>query len=96
MFRLTFMPFAPGHSVNQYSSRFILPLSKIIFRSFPDISEENQLIIVTVCAKRNPILSEVEFYKYWILKHGPLLTQWLQIHNCVEYVQVDFVNDFWI
>jgi hypothetical protein len=47
-----------------------------------------QLIRVTVCAKRNPKLSEDEFSEHWTHKHGPLITSWLQRHNCVKYIQV--------
>jgi hypothetical protein len=39
-----------------------------------------QLIRVTVCAKRNPKLSENEFNEHW--------SSWLQRHNCVKYIQV--------
>jgi hypothetical protein len=48
----------------------------------------DQLIRITVCAKRNPNLSEEEFNNHWANKHGPLITQWLRTHGCVKYVQV--------
>ncbi|KAF2030956.1 hypothetical protein EK21DRAFT_64200 [Setomelanomma holmii] len=47
----------------------------------------DQLIRVTVCAKRNPKLTEDEFNDHWANRHGPLITSWLQKHNCVRYVQ---------
>jgi hypothetical protein len=48
----------------------------------------NQLIRVTVCAKRNAKLTEDEFNNHWANKHAPLITDWLQRHGCVKYVQV--------
>jgi len=57
------------------------------FRTSSGMSNE-QLIRITVCAKRNPKLSEDEFNDHWANKHGPLITSWLQRHNCVKYVQV--------
>jgi sarcosine oxidase delta subunit len=51
---------------------------------------ESQLIRVTVCARRNPKLSEEEFEDHWKNKHGPLLTSWLKTYGCVKYVQVHF------
>jgi hypothetical protein len=47
-----------------------------------------QLVPITVCAKRNPKLSKDDFDDHWANKHGPLVTFWLQHHNCVKYVQV--------
>ncbi|KAH3967504.1 hypothetical protein HBI56_034270 [Parastagonospora nodorum] len=48
---------------------------------------ERQLIRVTVCARRNPKLSEDEFEDHWKNKHGPLITSWLKTYGCVKYVQ---------
>jgi hypothetical protein len=44
------------------------------------MSTEN-LIRVTVLAKRNPDLSEAN-------KHGPLITSWLQKYGVIKYTQV--------
>ncbi|KAF2822948.1 hypothetical protein CC86DRAFT_409722 [Ophiobolus disseminans] len=52
----------------------------------------DQLIRITVCARRNPKLSEDEFNDHWANKHGPLITSWLQKHNCVKYVQYHTVS----
>jgi hypothetical protein len=49
---------------------------------------EAQLIRVTVCARRNPKLTEDEFNDHWANKHGPLISAWLQTHGCVKYIQV--------
>lgn len=49
---------------------------------------ESQLIRVTVCARRNPKLSEEEFEDHWKNKHGPLIISWLKTYGCVKYVQV--------
>jgi hypothetical protein len=46
------------------------------------------LIRITVFANRNPALSKAEFNTHWTHKHAPLITSWLQRHNCVKYVQV--------
>lgn len=51
------------------------------------MSTEN-LIRITVLAKRNPKLSESEFHTHWAEKHGPLVTSWLQRHGVVKYTQV--------
>jgi hypothetical protein len=50
----------------------------------------DQLIRITVCARRNPELSEEEFNNHWANKHGPLITSWLRQHNCVRYIQVHY------
>jgi hypothetical protein len=51
------------------------------------MSTEN-LIRVTVLAKRNPDLSEAEFHAHWANKHGPLITSWLQKYGVIKYTQV--------
>lgn len=50
--------------------------------------KNDQQIRVTVCARRNPKLSEDEFNEHWANKHGPLIRSWLQKHNCIKYIQV--------
>ncbi|KAH7409806.1 hypothetical protein DE146DRAFT_674671 [Phaeosphaeria sp. MPI-PUGE-AT-0046c] len=47
----------------------------------------DQLVRVTVCAKRNPKLTEDEFNEHWANKHGPLISGWLKTYGCVKYVQ---------
>jgi hypothetical protein len=56
--------------------------------SNPIVMSPPQLIRITVCARRNSKLSEAEFNAHWANKHAPLITSWLQRHNCVKYVQV--------
>ncbi|KAH7081419.1 EthD domain-containing protein [Paraphoma chrysanthemicola] len=47
----------------------------------------DQLLRVTVCAKRNPNLTEDEFNEHWTKEHSQLIVSWLQRHGCVKYVQ---------
>lgn len=64
------------------------PFIKLQATNPPFVMSTVNLIRVTVCARRNPKLTEDEFNDHWANKHGPLITSWLQKHNCVKYVQV--------
>ncbi|KAF1915871.1 hypothetical protein BDU57DRAFT_495919 [Ampelomyces quisqualis] len=60
---------------------------------------ENQLVRVTVCARRNPKLTVDEFNDHWLNKHGPLISAWLQTHGCTcltaNTMPYDGIADFW-